>query len=362
MQILLIFVRSIKRILFDLQRKLLSFCHLVSAFGATLNSKHPNDVHHTVPVDPLYESQLHAKHERSFWSNPTSETISYGTKLHFAVNATGLGTECFESPSFTLNKLQWKVKLCKATATQNNRVEDALDGYLIYSFDSFDSDWISEALAVFQVQITNEKIDGKIVKKLKHEFNKEEPQRSIELIDWSALLANCVDDEQFSVDVEVFVSPKRNNAIDMTRVAADMRIVVDDVSELGETTAPMVVLQGIGWQVDILIDLENVAVFLKQTADTGLGVGLDENEWSWDVTMSLSLLPVSNDTQPITKQFTHSYYLERNFGYTEFVTFANFTKSYVRNDKAIFVVNLKVDPPKPLWKIENELDSLNKLF
>lgn len=337
----------------------------MSAFGATLNSKKPKkDVHHTVPTDPQYQDQdqLDTKHERSFWSNPTSETISYGTKLHFTVNTTDLDTNCFESSSFTLNKLQWKVKFCKATATHSNRVEDALDGHLIYSFESFDNDWLTEALAVFQVQITNQKIDGKIVKKLKHEFNKEESQRSIELIDWSALLANCVDEDQFSVDVEVFVSPKRNIAIDMTRVAADMRIVVDDVSELGETTAPMVVLQGIGWQVDILIDVENVAVFLKQTADIGVGIGLDENEWSWNVTMSLSLLPVSDDTKPITKQFTHSFYLERSFGYPEFLTFANFTKSYVRNDKAIFVVNLKVDSPQPLWKIENELDSLNKLF
>lgn len=269
---------------------------------------------------------------------------------------------CYESSPFTLNKLQWQVKFCKLLAVEGNHIVDALNGYLVYVSDILDNDWVTEALAVFQLQITNEKIDGKIEKKLKHEFNKESREHRTELIDWDALLANCVDDGQFSVDVEVFVSPKRDNAIDMTRVAADMRVVVDDVSELGETTAPLIVLQGIGWQVDISIDAEHVAVYLKRTSDTGLGLGLDENEWTWNVTMAVTLLPVSNDTQPITKQFTHSFYLERSFGFQEFVAFANFTQSYVHNDKAIFVVNLKVDPPQPLWKIEQELDNLNKLF
>lgn len=314
-------------------------------------------------MDPLHQNHSHSKHERSFWSNPTSETISFGTMLHFTVNITSLGTDCFESSSFVLNKLEWKVKFCKVSvSTHNNRIEDALDGHLIYSFDAFVDNWVSEALAVFQLQITNDKIDGKIEKQLKHEFNNDESERSIELIDWSALLANCVDDDQFSVDVKVFVSPKRSTATDMTRVAADMRVVVDDVSELGETTGPTVVLQGNGWQVDISIDTENVAVFLKRTSDTGLATGLDENEWSWNVTMTLSLLPVGNETQPITKQFTHSFNLEHTFGYPQFVTYEIFTKSYVLNNKATFVVNLKVDPPQPLWKIEKELDNLNKLF
>lgn len=354
------------RIPFEEQQKPIifsNFWNLVAAFGATLNTKHTNDVHHTVPVDPLHQNHLHAKHERSFWSNPSSDIISYGTKLHFTVNVTALDTDCFESSTFTLNKLQWKLKFCKVSATHDtNRIEDALDGSLIYSFDEFGNDWLCEALAVFQLAITNNKIDGKIVKKLKHEFNKEESQHSVELIDWSALLANCVDDGQFSVDVEVFVGPKRNTATDMTRVAADFRVFVDDVSELGETIAPAVVLQGAAWQVDISIDTENVAVFLKRTDDLGVGVGLDENEWSWNVTMSLVLLPVNNDTQPITKQFTHLFYLERNFGYPNFLTYANFTQSYVRNNKATFVVNLKVDSPQPLWKIQNEMDNLNKLF
>lgn len=313
-------------------------------------------------MDPLHQNHLHAKHERSFWGNPTSDIISYGTKLHFTVNVTSLDTKCFESSTFTLNKLQWMIKLCKVSGKHDNRIEDALDGFLIYSFDEFDNNWLIEALAGFQLAITNEKIDGKIEKKLKHEYNKKASQHSIELIDWSALLANCVDDDQFSVDVEVLVSPKRNTAIDMTQVAADLRVVVDDVSELGETSAPIIVLQGIGWQVDISIDTENVAVFLKRVRDLGLGLGLDENEWSWNVTMSLSLLPVSSYAQPINKQFTHSFYLEQNWGFSNFVTFANFTKSYVRNDKATFLVYLKVDAPQPLWKIQNELDNLNKLF
>lgn len=340
--------------------------NLVRAFGATLNNKDANVVHHTVPSDPTpppHQNHLHGKHERSFWGNPTSDIISYGTKLHFTVNVTTLESECFESTAFTLNKLQWQVKFCKESGVQHNRLDDdALYGYLIYSYDEFGNNWLSEGLAVFQLAITNDKIDGKILKKLKHEFNKDDAQHGTDLIDWNALLANCVDDDQFSVDVEVFVGPKRNTAIDMTQIAADLRVFVDEVSELGETISPTVVLQGTGWQVDISIDIENVSVFLKRTDDLGFVSGLDENEWSWNVTMSLSLLPVTNDTQPITKQFKHLFYLEENFGYPNFVSYANFTKSYVRNDKATFVVNLKVYAPQPLWKIEHEMENLDKLF
>lgn len=92
-----------------------------------------------------------------------------------------------------------------------------------------------------------------------------------------------------------------------------------------------------------------------------LGSGLDVNEWSWNVTMSLSLLPVC-DALPITKQFTHLFHLEQNWGYLDFVSYPNFTKSYVKNDKVTFVVNSKVDPPKPLWNIDDEMNNLNKLF
>lgn len=273
-----------------------------------------------------------------------------------------MATDCFESSTFTLNKLQWKVKFCKVSGKHDNRIEDALDGSLIYSFDEFDDNWLIEARAVFQLAITNEKIDGKIVKGLKHEFNNDVSQRSIELIDWSALLANCVVDDHFSVNVKVFVGPKSNSAIDMTQIAADLRVVVDDVSELGETSSPVVNLQGIGWQVDISIDLENVGVSLKRNGGFDLSSSLDINEWSWNVTMSLSLLPVNDDTKPITKQFTHVFYLEQNVGYPNFVSYANFTKSYVQNNKATFVVNLKVDSPQPLWKVDNEMENLNKLF
>lgn len=256
--------------------------------------------------------------------------------------------------------------MCKASAGKDdNRIEDALDGYLIYSFDDSDGHWLTDALAVFQLPITNEKIDGKIEKKFKHKYHHEAPQHRIELIDWSALLANCVDNDEFSVDVEVIVGPKHSTSVDMTQVAADFRVAVDDVSELGETVAPAVHLQGVAWEVLIKIDEDKVAVYLQRFKladyDTDGHFGLDVNEWSWNVTMSLSLLPVAN-AKPITKQFTHLFSFDQTWGFSNFVSYTNFTKSYVQNDKAVFVVNLKVDAPQPLWKINDELDNLNKLF
>lgn len=239
----------------------------------------------------------------------------------------------------------------------SNRVADALDGFLVYTFD--ESDWLIDALVVFQPAITNDQIDGKIVKKMKHHFDKETSQQSIEVIDWKALLANCVDDDgQFSVDVEVFVGPKRNKAIDMTQMVSEFRVVVDEVSELGEVASTPVFLQGTLWSVVIRQDDENIAVFLHHYENGDL----DADEWSWNVTMSVSLLPFDSNAHMNTAQFTHSFYLEKSWGFENFVSNDNFTKSYVKNDKAIFVVNLKVDPPQPLWELDEVMNNLHKLF
>lgn len=340
------------------------FFNSATASGASLTHKFSHDVFPKL-VNPHHHHHNHlleAKRDRSFWSNPSSDIISYGTKLHFTVNVTNLESDCFESNLFTLNKVYWKVKFCKVSAKADNRVEDALDGYLIYSFSEFDVDWLCDALAVFELAITNDKIDGKIVKKLKDKFNNEAPEHSVELIDWSALMANCVHDGQFSVDVEVFVSPKRNTAIDMTRVAGDFRVVVEDISEMGQTVSPNVHLQGVGWEVAINIDEDKVGVLLQLSKSDDSNSDLNVNEWSWNVTTSISLLPIKTDAHPIYHQFTHSFYLVESVGFPNFVSYKNFTKSYVRNDKAVFVVNLRVDPPQPLWKIDDEMDNLNKLF
>lgn len=228
------------------------FCNSATAYGASLNHNSPRHIHIKPFLNFHHHNLLHARNERSFWSNPVSGIISYGTKLHFDVNVTNLESDDFESTEFALNGLTWKVKFRKASGEDDNEVEDTLYGYLVRTTTEFeDIDWLCDAVAVFDLTVSNDNIVGKIVKKLKHDFNKDTPQHSIELIDWSALMANCVRDGKFSVDVEVFVGPKRNMAIDMTQVASDFRVMVEDVSEMGETISPNVHVQGVGWEVSV---------------------------------------------------------------------------------------------------------------
>lgn len=244
--------------------------------------------------------------------------------------------------------------MCKALAGQNdNRLEDALDGFLVYSVDHSNGHWMTDAMAVFKLATANTESTNTqtIMKKLKQKYSPDAPLHRVELIDWDTLLENYVRDDQFTVDVEVFVAPKRSTTIDMTRVAADFRVVVDDVSEFGQTVSPAVNVQGVGWTVVVKIDEEKVGVSLQLVKLNG---GLDENEWSWNGTVAMSLLSV-DDAQPITKEFTHLFSANLNWGFSDFVSHENFTKSYVQHDKATFVVNLKVDSPQPLWKINDEL-------
>lgn len=112
----------------------------------------------------------------------------------------------------------------------------------------------------------------------------------------------------------------------------------------------------------ITIDSDNVAVFLQLSKSEDATSDLSIFEWSWNVTASMSLLPVESDASPIHHQLTHFFHLVDKVGFPNFISYENFTKSYVRNDKALFIVNLKVDKPQPMWKIDEEMENLNKLF
>lgn len=133
--------------------------------------------------------------------------------------------------------------------------------------------------------------------------------------------------------------------IEQTRVK--FRVTVENISKFnGPQFSPKFLLRGTTWKVKILKTVEHLGVFLCEER------GAQNKTVAWTATFSFSLLSFDAHLPPIVQTpLVHTFdHRSQGWGYIKFVTWDTLTdesKKYVKDDTAVFEIDLDVSPPKP---------------
>lgn len=259
-----------------------------------------------------------------------------------------MNTKCVDSSKVTLSNVSWWIKFCKRT---NENKTDVLDLSLMSSFDDSEKslEWSCETRANLKLLQMDDQIKHSIEKSVKsRQFSSANPSYTIlDFIEWDDFLKNYAKDSEATFEMEIQTGPlKRVLLSDIEQTSTKMHVILKNVSKLGETFSPEVTLRGIKWRVRTkkLDDFLSVSL---QASESDL-----EMNWMYQVNCSFTLLSFKKSVEPITYTFNSQYrHDSREFGLRQFVNWTSFVDNdlkYVHNDKAILLVEFKVEEPKSL--------------
>lgn len=274
--------------------------------------------------------------------------------FYFAIKAKDLQRE-YQSNSVTLSEFSWKINMKKRSAVNN---KELLDVSLVCSLGDTDSngDWICEADAI--IALREIESQSRLYQKMlpKTEFSKHQlSSASMEFIDF-AELEKYEQNKRLVFDVQIRADPKRFSVASCPRpspnieqIQTTFRFIIDKATELKQTSTIQCV-SDTKFRVKVIRADQNLSIYLQHER-------FPSNEyWTWNVRFGIKLLSFDPHVQPIVKQFEKNFYWQVvSWGYRQFTTWQNFidpVKKFVQNGKAIFEINLAVDPPKPILSFE----------
>lgn len=278
----------------------------------------------------------------------TSKLDCFVTLFRFTVNANALeSTNCVESSNVVLRDVSWKVKLCKRPTKDidTTKATNVVDIFLISALDDGSGKWSCEAQAVFtllQKEGQNDKTIRNVLQK--QQFGDANLSFGIEnFVDWDKFLAEYVNDNKAFLDVEISTNPlQRIVPSKMVQLYTRLHMFVENVSKLDEIFSSEVIVQGIKWKIHIEKIADNLAVYL-------LASDITDMSWSYSGDIKIELL--SYDGRPLAQRLGHDFsWATPEAGFDKFLSWSEFIDSknkYVVNDKANFIVEFKVDEPKP---------------
>lgn len=149
-------------------------------------------------------------------------------------------------------------------------------------------------------------------------------------------------------EIQLFANPTKfltPTAMNLTETK--FQFVLEDVGTLERIESPELIFGGTKWHLAFKKwiheeeeEEDSLAVYLYNNRDLRNG--------NWQCT--IKLLSTNKDVQPIIKHINHTYWHNAcNRGYPTFTTWnilMDPTKGFVNDDKAVFEVNLEVEPPK----------------
>lgn len=280
------------------------------------------------------------------------------TIFRFKFNIESLDAGEFFSPEIKLSKLSWKVKLCKRIKCVNNCDESFIDIFLVCepSPDISISKWSCKVCAVVKL-LPFESADKAIIKRMpKKEFSNKCLLHGIyEFCSWNDFVDaknRYINEGEATFEVEILTNPLNCiKTMAMEQTSTKLRVIVENVSKLGNSYSPEVIVRGIRWKIQTRKEDDHFAVYLWAVEDD-----MDMN-WCWEVEYSFKLLSFNSKIEPVDCKTTSDVFRwgTPSWGYGKLIKFTEFMdprKRYVRNDTAILEVKFAVKAPKPLWECE----------
>lgn len=280
------------------------------------------------------------------------------TNFRFKFDIEKLESKEIESPEFSLSKLNWKIKLCKRSTSESNTIDtNVLDIFIVcVALSDICAAWSCDVRANFKLvssSASEQEIEKSFTRK---EFNNKCLSHGINgFISWAELIDpknGYVNENEAIFDIDILTNPLNCiKSMEMEQTSTKFRLIVENVSKLGNTYSPEVIVRGVRWKIQTKKEDEHFAVYLWAVEDD-----MDMN-WCWQVEYSFKLLSFNSKIEPIDCKSTSDVFRwgTPSWGYGKLIKWLDFVdakKRFVRNDTAILQVKFTVKPPMPLWKCE----------
>lgn len=274
--------------------------------------------------------------------------------LRFTVNTENINSNCVYSPEFEMSNLKWKVKLIKRSIAGS---DDSLAIHLETVFSKDTMQWSCEAEATFKLLQQGGQLEKSVVKRLsKSTFDVENLSHGVyDFMKWDAFLKNCAHDNRATIEVGISTSPlkrKREKDQEIIKIAEKVMVEINDAKKLVTCFSPQTVLQDIRWRIECRKEGEFLAVFMNGDLND-----MDIN-WSYKTAATFTLLTFDKNVEPCIKRFVHEFGKASypSWGYRDFLKWSDFVddkKHYISPyGKANLLVEFKVEPPEPKWKLK----------
>lgn len=286
----------------------------------------------------------------------TSSKLNYmGTIFRFIVNVDDLNSNCIESSDIFLSGVSWRVQFCKRTNNDSNAVDFILsstyrDNTVLWSCDT------SIAVKLFHKNARdNEKLSLNIPKQAFNNMNSSYEIESV--VNWHNFLEQYVQDNKATFEIELSTTPLRLKSVsDVKQIQSKFQVVLDNRNNLGEIIAPEVTVQGVKWRIHTRIQRnETICSHLQ-------AVNIDPN-WSYKVFAVISIVNKNGSTYAC--RFSHIFTRDSPDVKPQNVMIKNMQANdqydnFPWNAQTILIAELGVDTPKPLWKPERTIKTVEE--
>lgn len=173
-------------------------------------------------------------------------------------------------------------------------------------------------------------------------------------------LTQYVQNRWIVFDIQLFVNPLFiPEPSETNNFHTKFQFIVDNVSQLTEKQSPDMNMWGTTWNVLVQNYNSKLGVFLRNDR-------MIRNEnWSWNAQCTFKLISFDGTVKPIVRKITEDFYFDvGDWGFREFVDWdwlLDPAHKFVLDDKAVFEIDLQVQPSKPLWNFESESSEENSL-
>lgn len=278
-----------------------------------------------------------------------------GSVFRFTVNTENINSNCVYSPEFEMSGLKWKVKLNKKLIAGSEEALLAVHLETVFSKDTMK--WSCDAEAAFKLLRTEGPPEISVVKHLsKSTFDVDNLSHGVhDFMQWDTFLKNFATDNSATLEVGISTSPlkrKREKDQEIIKISAKVLVEICDAKKLEICFSPQTVLQGIRWKFECRKEGEFLAVFMNGDLND-----MDIN-WSYKTHATFTLLTFDKNVEPCVRRFVHEFGRASysSWGYKDFLKWADFvdeTKQYISpHGKANILVEFKVEPPEPKWKLQ----------
>lgn len=290
----------------------------------------------------------------------SASSYCFATIFRFTADVSMLASGSVVSPEIRLSDVNWKIELQKKT--DETGIKNVLGVFLVSKFDKNTENFSIKAQAAFKLLRNDGQMEESIIKHLpKVRFSSIKQSHGFDdFVDWIDFLDRFVNENGAVFEIEITAEPLiQTFGLDIGY--AKFRVVVNDVSELDSCYSSETVVRGIKWKLRIQRQDESLSAFLY--GDTN---DMDKH-WSYRTECTLKLVSFHEDVRSIKYSFKHDFCMEMNaLGYNKLLDWSDFVsaeKQYVRNDNACFIIEMKVDEPKPMWQImDHKLSKANSLL
>lgn len=276
--------------------------------------------------------------------------------LRFDADVTFLSSRCVESSSVVLNNIEWSVKLCKDEPSINSFVNVILKSH-VGAYNHVPR-WTCNAQATFKLLPKSSHMQNIQKQLTTQRFTEINTSHAINaFVNWNAFFTHYVSNNQAAFEIAISTnSINVEESRDLDQITSRVHVMLPNVSRLGRTTSPEVIVRGIKWRVVVERFNDNLGVHLEAN-EGDLGTSSTWGQIEHKVVANFKLLTYDPTARSIIQSFTNTYYWgasKRGFDcFIGWYSFIDGSRKFILDDKANLLVEFTVGEAKSLWEIDD---------